>query len=193
VDLIPERQVPGEGVVPKILGFTTDARRAYADWVNAHAAEMATLDPWLRGAWAKLEGYCARFALVLQELRYVCGEDGDEHVSEQSVKAAIELAEYHGEHVRRIHSCVDVGGGEKRIMLARAWIGRHGGTVSLREVQRAKVAGVTTAADAEELLAELAARGLGTLSDGPRGAFSFELVDTRQDAAAQAPEPEAGR
>ena len=80
--------------VPKRLSWTTDGKREWVDFETKHFREIndPSFPNRLRGTWAKMEGYCARFALIIHLCRYVAGEVQGESIDEVSVKAAGRLA-----------------------------------------------------------------------------------------------------
>lgn len=57
--------LPYEGK-PRWIPLTPDAKEQFAEWVNQHyvATEDPELSPFVRGAYAKLKGYCPRLALI---------------------------------------------------------------------------------------------------------------------------------
>ncbi len=60
------------------------------------------------GAYKKLATYSLRFSLIIQMIRWACGEAGKDYIDLTSVKSAIALTEYFREtmhYVRRIVNC----------------------------------------------------------------------------------------
>lgn len=156
-----------EGSRPRILRLTQTGKVAFVEWVTSHYADLASPDlpPKLRGPWAKLEGYCARLALVLHLTRMVCGEAQQEDIDNVSVLSAALLVDYFKSHARLVYAHLHATPEEKRAEAARQWIVRHGGEATLRDLYRYKVAGCTTPKDAEALLDVLVSHGYGSLSD----------------------------
>jgi hypothetical protein len=64
----------------------------------------------LVGTLSKLRGYCARLALILQLLRWACGEGPADVVDEVSMRGAIELAHYFASHAERVQAAMMTGG-----------------------------------------------------------------------------------
>ena len=94
-----------EGIeLPRPMQFTAEGRTAWIGWYNAHDEERRSheLAPSLRGPWAKLKAYCARFALVLHLLRMVTGEVCADEVDAESVNRAIRLISYFKSHARKV-------------------------------------------------------------------------------------------
>ena len=119
----------------------------------------------LRGPWAKLEGYCARLALVLHLTRLVCGEVQRESIDDISVFSAATVVDYFKSHARIVYAQLHALPEEKRVEAARQWITRHGGEATLRDLCRYEVAGCKTTHDADALVEILVNHGHGTLSD----------------------------
>jgi len=99
-----DRDSDGE-LIPRTLRFTEDGKDRFAAFVNELAGELNGEDfpDELRGPWAKMEGYCARLALVLHVCRHACGEADGEDVDETSVEKAIQLIHYFQAHARRVY------------------------------------------------------------------------------------------
>jgi hypothetical protein len=54
-----------------------------------------------------MRGYCARVALILQALRWACGETGEDKVVDGvSVRDAEEVINYFKSHARRVHGAL---------------------------------------------------------------------------------------
>lgn len=78
-----------------ILCFTPEAEDAAIHWFNENADKINDEpDDRIRGVYIKLDSYFYRFALILQLLRWACGEAKLDHVDLTSTKNAIELIEY---------------------------------------------------------------------------------------------------
>jgi hypothetical protein len=169
----------GEAVV---MHFTREGKATWREWITGHYDEMNALDfpSALRGPWAKLEGYCARLALILQLTRAMCraGTVRDDVVDEASVAGAATLVDgYFKDHTRSVYSRLHESPHDRRVGLALQWITRHGGEVSARELLTYKVAGCSTAREVEALLADLVERGLGTVrKESPPGGGRIRKV-----------------
>jgi hypothetical protein len=155
---------------PKVFLLTPDAQRAFADWYDELRVEMEEpLFPAnLRGPWAKMEGYCARLALILQLCRCVAGEAQGDDVDRVSVEGAIALIDYFRSHARRVYARLHATREDHQIPPVLKWIAQKGGTVTLRELLRGKAGGVKNKTEAGRLLHELEDRGYGTLAKGER-------------------------
>ncbi|MBC5992412.1 YfjI family protein [Pontibacter cellulosilyticus] len=88
---------------PRVLRFTPEARKALFDWQNSITDICnATQDDLLTSVYSKLETYAARFALILQMLRYAAPEGDRDAVGVEAVKGAIRLAEYFKENALKV-------------------------------------------------------------------------------------------
>ena len=152
-----------------MVTFTPTGRQTFVACANALYAELADPDcpEMIRGPLAKLEGYGARFALLLHLCRWVCGEAQGEHVDESSVLGAAALVEYFKSHARRVYSHLQARPDDQRVARVIRWIQGHGGECTLRDLLRGNVGGCKRRQEAETLLQELVDRGLGQLRDVP--------------------------
>lgn len=169
----------GDGVAsPKALSFTPRGRTAFIDLANTLYRELVdpNLPTNLRGPFAKLEGYGARIALILQLSRYVCKEARGEAVDERSVLGAAALVHYFQSHARRVYAFLQATPEDKKLMQALKWIEGQGGQVTARKGENSHVAGVKTADEARELLQRLAERGYGTVTDAAKNSVKFDLT-----------------
>lgn len=125
-----DRENDGEPV-PRTLRFTRDGEERFAAFVNGLYREMNGKDfaDELRGPWAKMEGYCARLALLLHVCRHSCGEVDGEDVDQTSVEKAIQLIRYFQAHARRVYPQLLHDGADELRQDAEAvlgWIRRNG-------------------------------------------------------------------
>ena len=74
-------------VRPFLVNLTTCGRKSWKQFTDAHAAELNDPDfpAYLAGPWSKLKGYCARLALIVHVLRWVCGESRVQDVDGESM------------------------------------------------------------------------------------------------------------
>jgi hypothetical protein len=151
---------------PRVVTFTPTGRQTFVACANALYTELA--DPHfpdtLRGPFAKLEGYGARLALLVQLCRLVCEEAHGEAVDERSVLAADTLVQYFKSHARRVYRRLHATPTEQRVARALHRLEMHRAREwTMRELLRAKVGGCTTRQEMERLLGHIADRGWGYL------------------------------
>jgi hypothetical protein len=99
----------GDGTRPALLPLTAEGKRAWVAFFNAHAAEHADRAGDLAAAWGKLEGYCARLALLLHCCRLAAGDPAladPDRVDERSVGAGAELVRWFGRETERVYGAL---------------------------------------------------------------------------------------
>jgi uncharacterized protein DUF3987 len=158
--LAPDPQVPIE------LSFSEPGRAAFIAFANALYAEMAdpALPPEWRGPLAKFDGYGARVALILHLCRVVCHEADTEDVDELSVRGMVRLMDYFQVHAQRVYARLRRTRADQRADQACRWIRAFGGSCTVRELQRFRVAGVRRASEAETLVRDLIDLGHGQMT-----------------------------
>jgi hypothetical protein len=162
---------------PKPLTMTPEAHRLFVEFANELYAELADPDlpPHLRGPWLKMEGMCARLALILQLTHWAAGETERENIEPTSVIGAVALITYFQSHARRVYSSLACTPADKKVEQAIAWVQSHGGSASVRDVVRYKVAGVKSATEAKALLRDLEDREFGKVTEEAKGRILFTL------------------
>ena len=151
--------------IPIERSFTAPARAVFIAFVNQLYAALA--DPHLpaewRGPFAKFDGYGARLALILHLCRVVCGETDSGEVDEVSVRGMVRLMDYFKAHAQRVYARLRHTRADQRAAQACWWIRAAGGSCTVRELQRYRVAGVQRASEAEKLVSDLIDLGHGQL------------------------------
>jgi hypothetical protein len=180
-DLKPVEGVTGK-TAPKTVCFTEDGKNGWVDWINGHYAEQEKPDfpDNLLGPWSKMDGYCARLALILHQCRVACNEVESEEVDEVSVTGAATLIEYFKAHAKRVYAQLRVTPEDKKVILALKWIERHGGRATVRDIMRYGVTGIKTHDESQQLLYLLRERGYGIVEEkvpqnGGRKSICFTL------------------
>ncbi len=151
---------------PVDLPLTPEAKRLWIEFFESHAEEASGLEGELAAAWSKLEGYAARFALVLHLVRWASGkpEDGDA-VDVDSMQAGIVLARWFGVEARRVYAALAESDEERaRRQLVEA-IGRWGGQTTSRDLAHGLRRFRGQAAAADKALDDLVRRKLGTWTE----------------------------
>jgi hypothetical protein len=120
---------------PADVELDPGAKAVWIEFYNEHAQEQAELDGELSAAWSKLEGYAARFALVLHCVRQVTERDVDPwRVDEQSIAAGVALARWFGHEAKRVYATLTAGNIESRNSDLVSWIEAHGGQTTIRQL-----------------------------------------------------------
>ena len=151
------------GKLPKAtLTLSSAAVAEYADWVNEHNAEK----PGSHGAWAKMDGYCARLASIVHHLRQAYGEiEAGDVVDVESVRRAVKLIDYFKNHCVRARGQVEAEKSTNKLARVIAFVAaKPDRRVRARELQMAKIA--KDSAEAKAMLESLAEQGLGRMVEG---------------------------
>ena len=77
-----------------VIRLSPEAYDLYKQWYNTGRETMEHASTSFIGITTKMERYCARFALILEVLRYTCGQSDLTSISAQSMKDAIKLTYY---------------------------------------------------------------------------------------------------
>jgi hypothetical protein len=126
---LPAAQDQGQDI-PVTLPLCTEARDKFGQFVTQLGADMQAEEfpDALRGPWAKLDGYAARLALILQVCWDAASNLTSTQVDVQSVERAITLVDYFKSHARRVYPCLRSGFSDKRGRDANAvldWIKKN--------------------------------------------------------------------
>ena len=122
---------------PLDLDLDADAKAAWIPFVNTHADEQYDLAGPLSAAWSKLEGYAARFALIVQLIRWAAGDSADSytgHIDAASIEAGATLSRWFCGEARRIYSLFAETNEDRDRRRLVEWIERRGGLVTRRSV-----------------------------------------------------------
>ena len=77
-----------------VIRLSPEAYDLYKQWYNTGRETMEHASTSFIGITTKMERYCARFALLLEVLRYTCGQSDLTSISAQSMKDAFKLTYY---------------------------------------------------------------------------------------------------
>jgi DNA primase catalytic core len=176
-----------DGPQPKPLKMTEDAEDVFKAWIDHHNEELEApgLDRKLRGAWAKMPGYFARFALILHLAAYAAGEEISETISAMSIGKAADLVEYFKSHAARVYKQLGDNPEDKSLSAIHDYIDRQSmRRCTPRALVHAKLPGCTNTKTTRAQLDKLADAGLGTLEEvktasGQKSAM-FVLAEKKQ-------------
>ena len=182
-DLAPEFDETGN-IVPRPLDLTPEAKVIWVEYFNRHRAELVDRDDDLAAAWSKLEAYAARLALIFQLCAYASNDASGDAVNKNSMRAAIELADWFGNEAESVYGMFveDQGKREQRELVE--WIMRRGGETSAHDLYHGVRRFRGKSSEAEAALNDLVKAGLGnwhTLppgDEGGRAKMVFRLVDS---------------
>ena len=153
----------GSDPEPVAMQLTAKGKEAWISFYNEHAMEHAELTGDLSAAWLKLEGYTARFALVIQCVRLASCDTvacTSEMVDEHSIAAGAALSRWCGREAKRVYAMLAESDQDREHRRLAELIQRKGGSVSCRDWMRAR--SHRTAAEADRELDDLARAGYGT-------------------------------
>lgn len=81
--------------IPNCLWFTKDAQETLLKWQQSNINEDSEFSSEIRDSIsAKVEIYVLRFSLIIQLLKYACGEAVKDRIEKSSVESAIQIARY---------------------------------------------------------------------------------------------------
>lgn len=170
---------------PRLLRLTPEGKAAWVRFYNEHAAEQAELSGDEAAAWSKLEGYAARFALVIHMARGAAGDStlrDPVRVDEASIAAGVTLSRWFGHEAKRVYSRLGESDEDAERRLLVAWISRKGGAVTVRDLARGPKPYRSNPERARAALSELVDAGVGaweweaTGAQGGRPPERFRLL-----------------
>jgi hypothetical protein len=170
--LVPDLDAEGREAA-RLLRLSPEAKRAWVEFHDLHADELAEHAGDLAAAWSKLRDVAARIALIVHETRIAAGEKADEYeVDVESMRRAITLVDWLKYETRRVYRILGESDVDQAARQADeklfSWIRRRGGAATAREV----VAGcrwIPTVDTAKAALDRLEASGAGHWQDRPAG------------------------
>jgi hypothetical protein len=155
---------------PNAVMLDAQAKGLFVDFFNEWNREAADHDEDLAAAWAKLEAYAPRFALI-HHLALTYADLAPSLIGADDMAAGITLARWFGREAERIYAMLNASddGDQQRLI---AFIRGRGGYCTARDVQRWNCRSYPTAPDAETALRELITGGHGRFdppTSGPKG------------------------
>ncbi|OWY70399.1 hypothetical protein B7486_16555 [cyanobacterium TDX16] len=120
----------------RLVRWTPSGKTAWLEFFTSHAEQGAALTGHLASAWSKLEGYCARLALLFHLVRVATGDgvEDAEAVDAASVRAAAALVAWFGHETVRLYGLFEESDEEQADRLLIEWIESRGGEVTAREL-----------------------------------------------------------
>ncbi len=93
---------------PNILRFTPEAKESIYKWQKKITdISNEAKNEIISGIYAKIEMYALRLALILEMMRFACGESDKQAIGIESVQGAIKLVEYFKNSAVKVHSIVN--------------------------------------------------------------------------------------
>ncbi len=163
----------GDQYSPVYISLTPEARELWVPFFNGHHQELAEHTGDLAAAYAKLEQYAARLALIIHCVKQASREPSmydPNEVDADSMAAGIALVQWFKREAKRVYRMLSESGAEReeREQLddqyrLKKWIQDRGGEVTVPEVQRGNRR-YETAEDAKAVLDQLADSAYGEWS-----------------------------
>ena len=96
--------------IPKTIKYSKEAWDKLYEWhkYNTDLSNSSEKDS-IKGIYSKLEIYISRFSLVLQMLRWRCGESTKEQIDTHSIQGAIAIVEYFRTTALRVQQTLNAG------------------------------------------------------------------------------------
>lgn len=150
-------------LAPRILPLSPDAEKIFAAWYQEQHVKIAGSSGFMADFLGKVDGMCARVALILELLQWAAGlngpSDGPASVSALSVQRACTLfADYFEPMALRVYADAALPPGERKAVALLREIQQRGvRQFNVREARRTwGVAGISSAADIAAALDVLA-------------------------------------
>jgi hypothetical protein len=92
---------------PKTLRFSPNARKVLFEWQRDNTDQSNKPEnEAICGIFSKLEMYAIRFALILEMMRFACGESAKDAISVEAVNGALKLVEYFKQSAIKVRSVI---------------------------------------------------------------------------------------
>lgn len=172
--LEPDIDEDGEPA-PRLVPVSPEGKRVWIRFVNEHGADQAERVGDEAAAWSKLEGYAARFALVIHQVRAAAGDPtlaDPEVVDEASIAAGVKLVRWFVGEAERVYANLTASDEDRERARLVEWIRGKGGSVTVRDLMRGPSRYKNNREKAEAALEELVEAGIGrwvSVNHGSKG------------------------
>jgi hypothetical protein len=149
---------------PSELGLSGDGKRAWVQFYEEHARQLADAVGYHASMLSKIEAIAARLALIIHIVRFVANDStlqDLDHVDDESLGAGVTIARWFAHEAERVYGILQEGEEDGDLRELVEWIQRKGGRVTARELQRGPQQ-FREADIAEAALAKLVKRGKGS-------------------------------
>lgn len=157
-------QAEDGGPVPVDVPFSHEGKDAWIQFYNQWKSDDAVTTGEMSAVSAKLVSYCARFSLLIHMVRVAAGDSAlsdPEAIDPQSVACAEQLVRWFGQEARRIYFGLHEDENQQRVRELVEMIRAKGGTITVRDLMRAKCSRYPTADEARGDLLSLVDAGFG--------------------------------
>ncbi len=149
---------------PHLIPLSTDGKREWIEFFNQHAEQQARLSGDEAAAFAKLEGYAARFALIIHLSKWALGEDEVPTpltpISASSIRAGVTITRWFGNEAQRVYAMLSESKKDAELRSLVEVVSKAGGSMSGRELMQAR-RGFQTVQEAETCLHSIVEHGWG--------------------------------
>jgi hypothetical protein len=167
-----EFAIDGDGEkVPIDLSLTPTGKNAWVRFFNGHGIEQAQREGDAAAAFSKLEGYCARFALLVHLIRVQSGDHSleTEHAIDRvSIESGVALTTWFAYETERVYAALGIAPAAPTTGLMEI-IHRRGGRISARELMHASRQHRGSSEMARAALQRLVDAGLGSWARSATG------------------------
>jgi Protein of unknown function (DUF3987) len=170
---------------PREVEFTPDARIAWKSWYDYWGDRQANSLGETAYALAKLEGYCARFALLFATIDGVTRPDFSGHVESVHVARACTLVEWFSQEAERVYTMLRTPSQILESNRVLEYIQHRGGWITPRRLFLANRSRYGSVAAVKDMLEGYVISGKGRWetqesgSHGGRPSLAFVLVDNK--------------
>jgi hypothetical protein len=154
---------------PVDVPLSPEAKAVWVAFYNEHASAMEGMTGKMAAAYAKLEAYAARLALVLYLAKAVAKDDwavaGDHAIDAEAMMAGVTLAKWFAYETERVYQILEESQESAEWRQVVEFIERKGGRITANDLQR-RTRRFRTSDEAEGFLRDLVVSGLGYWDDG---------------------------
>ncbi|MEO1535416.1 MAG: DUF3987 domain-containing protein, partial [Planctomycetota bacterium] len=190
-----ESDTDAEGdATPRLLPLTSAAKAAWIEFVNRHGDDQADRVGDEAAAWAKLEAFCARFALMLHMVRVAASDPtiaDPDAVDEHSIAAGVRLVGWFAREAERVYALLAGDDDTREQTRLLEWIEGRGGRITASQLSKGMRRFRGKTAEARAAVDELVQAGLGRWEyppPGPKGGRPAEVFVAMSDRS-DAPQP----
>ncbi len=106
LEMMPE-QNDFENFKPQVLNFAPQAEQIVRNWQSEIAEKENQIeDEVLSGINAKMESYVIRFSLIIELIRFACGQSNKGLIGIEAVQGALKLVDYFTKSALKVHSII---------------------------------------------------------------------------------------
>jgi hypothetical protein len=157
---------------PRVLRLTPDAAALWQRFYDAHGQRILTVDGDVAAAFSKLEGYCARFALLFRLARWAGGRmvaEEPETVGQADMEAAICLTQWWCSETERLYTAFRENVQQAELRTLMETVQAHGGRMTASQYHMNNKSRCRTVELGRAALQRLVDSGLGHWEKGQSG------------------------